>query len=84
SLAPGSAQARVVRLPDGALLNRYWDARDTPREEAWAEDVATAQASGRDPSEVYCHLRAAAESGWDFSTRWLDESEAPTLARICT
>lgn len=83
-LAPGSAQARVVRLPDGALLNRYWDARDTPREEAWAEDVATAQASGREPAEVYRHLRAAAESGWDFSTRWLDESEAPTLASIRT
>jgi alpha,alpha-trehalase len=88
SLAPGTAHARVVRLPDGALLNRYWDARDTPREEAWLEDVRTAQASGRDAAEVYRHLRAAAESGWDFSTRWLDESAtpdgAPTLAHICT
>ena len=88
ALAPGQADRRVVRLPDGALLNRYWDARDTPREEAWLEDVTTAQASGRDAAEVYRDLRAAAESGWDFSTRWLAETDAdaglPTLARICT
>ncbi|MDP9899619.1 trehalase family glycosidase [Variovorax ginsengisoli] len=74
-LAPGQAAQRVVRMPDGAALNRYWDARDTPREEAWLEDVTTAQASGREPAEVYRHLRAAAESGWDFSTRWLGEPD---------
>ena len=87
ALAPGAAASRVVRLPDGALLNRYWDERDAPREESWIEDVGTAQASGRDAGEVYRHLRAAAESGWDFSTRWLAESaggSVPTLAHICT
>ncbi|WP_326538567.1 alpha,alpha-trehalase TreF [Pseudorhodoferax sp.] len=71
-LAPGAAQRRVVRLSDGALLNRYWDARDTPREEAWREDVATAAAAPQRPAaEVFRDLRAAAESGWDFSSRWL-------------
>lgn len=59
----------VVRMPDGAVLNRYWDAKATPRDESFAEDVATAAASGRDPAEVYRDLRAAAESGWDFSSR---------------
>src|SRR5690606_8834083 len=47
ALAPGSAPRRVVRMPDGAILNRYWDDRDTPREEAYKEDVATARASQR-------------------------------------
>jgi alpha,alpha-trehalase len=73
-LAPGSAHRRVVRLPDGALLNRYWDDRDTPREEAYRRDVETARLSGRPAPEVYRNLRAAAESGWDFSSRWFDEN----------
>ncbi|WP_211101426.1 alpha,alpha-trehalase TreA [Niveispirillum sp. SYP-B3756] len=65
---------RVVRLADGSLLNRYWDDRDSPRDESYAEDVETArQAPDRPAAEVYRHLRAAAESGWDFSSRWLDD-----------
>ena len=73
---PAQAQAsrRVVRLPGGALLNRYWDDRDTPREESWLEDVATARACQREPQDLYRNLRAAAESGWDFSSRWLSQS----------
>jgi alpha,alpha-trehalase len=61
----------VVRMADGSLLNRYWDDRDTPREESYAEDVATAAKTSRPKAEVYRDLRAAAESGWDFSSRWL-------------
>jgi len=73
-LAPGQARERVVRLADGQLLNRYWDARAVPRTESWADDLATAaQASQRAPSQVYRDLRAGAESGWDFSSRWLDD-----------
>jgi alpha,alpha-trehalase len=72
-LQPGHAHRRVVVLPDGALLNRYWDDRDTPREESWREDVATASQTSRPAEEVYRDLRAAAESGWDFSSRWLDQ-----------
>lgn len=62
---------RTVRMPDGSLLNRYWDDRDTPRDESYAEDVETAAQSGRPVGTVYRDLRAAAESGWDFSARWL-------------
>lgn len=66
-----SACQRTVRMPDGTLLNRYWDDRDTPRDESFAEDVETAAKASRPPSIVYRDLRAAAESGWDFSARWL-------------
>lgn len=66
------ACARVVRMADGSLLNRYWDDRDTPRDESYAEDVATA-AHSTHKAGIYRHLRAAAESGWDFSSRWLRE-----------
>jgi alpha,alpha-trehalase len=82
SLAPGSAHRRVVRLADGTLLNRYWDDRDTPREESYRNDVETARESGRPAAEVYRNLRAAAESGWDFSSRWL--ADGGNLATIRT
>ncbi|SMP78633.1 alpha,alpha-trehalase [Novosphingobium panipatense] len=65
---------RVVRMPDGSVLNRYWDDRDTPRDESFAEDQATAaKASTRPTGEVFRNLRAGAESGWDFSSRWLSD-----------
>jgi alpha,alpha-trehalase len=83
-LAPGQAHRRLVRLADGTLLNRYWDDRCTPREESWREDVATAAQGSRPAQDVYRHLRAAAESGWDFSSRWLDETANPSLSSIRT
>lgn len=70
TLARGAAYRRVVRLADGTLLNRYWDDLDIPRDEAWIEDTATARESTRPQADVYRDLRAAAESGWDFSSRW--------------
>ncbi|WP_157215888.1 alpha,alpha-trehalase TreF [Flavisphingomonas formosensis] len=74
---------RVVRLPDGNRLNRYWDDRATPRDESWREDVLTAQAAPKRPAaEVYRDLRAGAESGWDYSARWL--ADGRTLATIRT
>ncbi len=69
--APGERR-RVIRLADGAILNRYWDDLTVPRDESWAEDVALAAAHPeRSSPELWRDLRAAAESGWDFSSRWL-------------
>ncbi len=61
---------RLVLLPDGAVLNRYWDEYDTPRPEAYREDIELAHKSTKAPQTVFRNLRAAAESGWDFSSRW--------------
>ncbi|OGX80913.1 alpha,alpha-trehalase TreF [Hymenobacter glacialis] len=69
-LKPGTAARRAVRLPTGAVLNRYWDDSDQPREESYAEDVAAARLSKQPPAQFYRHIRAAAASGWDFSSRW--------------
>jgi alpha,alpha-trehalase len=80
TLLPGEAYRNLVRLPDGT--NRYWDARDAPRDESYKEDVDTAAGSGRPPGLVYRNLRAAAESGWDFSSRWL--ADGKTLATVRT
>jgi alpha,alpha-trehalase len=67
----GAKYRRLVTLPGGTSLNRYWDNRPEPRPEAYAEDVHTASKSDAPVEETFRHIRAAAESGWDFSSRWL-------------
>lgn len=69
-LPRGQACGHLVHLPDGALLNRYWDDCDHPREESYRDDVLTARNSDRPLAQVYRELRAGAESGWDFCSRW--------------
>lgn len=68
-----TAVRRVVKV-DGVLLNRYWDDSDRPRQESYAEDIAVAVQVDRDPSNLYRDIRAACESGWDFSSRWFEDS----------
>lgn len=73
-------KTRVVRMPEGEILNRYWDHNTTPRPESYREDVETAREAvrefpGRTIEEVYRDIRAAAESGWDFSSRWLNRGK---------
>ena len=58
------------RMPGGELLSRYWDDSDQPREESYREDVEAAKATTQPPAEFYRNVRAAAASGWDFSSRW--------------
>jgi alpha,alpha-trehalase len=82
AILPGRAARHLVRLLDGTILNRYWDERRAPRDESYLEDVQTASQSTRPASEVWRNLRAAAESGWDFSSRWLADGE--TLSTIRT
>jgi alpha,alpha-trehalase len=67
------ATHRMVRMRDGSLLNRYWDENDTPRPEAYKEDVELSHQSQQKPEDLFRHLRAAAESGWDFSSRWFKD-----------
>jgi alpha,alpha-trehalase len=69
-LHPGAAHRRVVAMPDGSILNRFWDDRDTPRDESYREDTELARSSGRPAPSLYRDIRAAAESGWDFGSRW--------------
>ena len=64
---------RVVRLQRGAIVNRYWDDQTGPRPESYPEDLELAEASNQSPEQLYKNLRAACESGWDFSARWFAE-----------
>ncbi|MGH7700970.1 MAG: trehalase family glycosidase, partial [Gemmatimonadales bacterium] len=69
-LAPGQAHRRVVRLSDGAVLNRYWDDRATPRPESYRPDYEIGRTVAEpERAAFYRTTRATAESGWDFSSR---------------
>jgi Neutral trehalase len=81
-LQTGKAYKRVVKLNDSTVMNRYWDDYTAPRQESYREDVMTAQQSGRDKSVVYTHLRAAAESGIDFSSRWFKDKKNLTTIHV--
>lgn len=82
SISEGDTHRRVVN-EDGDILNRYWDDRPLPREESWNEDKALTEGLNPDESaKRYRNLRAAAESGWDFSSRWF--RNAQTLNTIRT
>lgn len=73
-LKNGEAHRRLVKLPDGTLLNRYWDDDATPRPESYKEDVELAHGTSFQSAEsLFLNIRAACESGWDFSTRWFKD-----------
>ncbi len=80
-LTPGEAHRRVVRLVNGALLNRYWDDIPAPRPESYREDFELGQrVPAAEREALYRNVRASAESGWDFSSRWMrDPADLRTL-----
>lgn len=66
------AYRRTVTIAPGVVLNRYWDDNASPRQESFIEDVQLAELCEREPEDLYRNIRAACESGWDFSSRWCD------------
>jgi alpha,alpha-trehalase len=83
TLKRGQAYRHVVRLSDGALLNRYWDDRATPRDESYREDVETAKAlAGNRSARLWRNLRAGGETGWDFSSRWFADGAHLATIRV--
>jgi alpha,alpha-trehalase len=66
---------RVVMLDDGNILNRYYDDKPEPRPESYHEDMKLAEGLTAEQSkQLFTNLRAACESGWDFSSRWFADS----------
>ncbi|XP_030833621.1 trehalase [Strongylocentrotus purpuratus] len=64
-------------------LNRYNVNMGMPRPESYREDIETADGKNEEEAaEVYSNLASAAESGWDFSTRWF--RDGATLGSIRT
>ncbi|NGX51465.1 MAG: Periplasmic trehalase [Chlamydiae bacterium] len=54
-------------------LNHYFDSLNTPRPEAYKRETALAERATN--PEFFRNLRAACASGWDFSSRWLEDSK---------
>jgi alpha,alpha-trehalase len=70
----GESRRRVVQIEDG-YLNRYFDKQTRPRPEMYGIDIELFKNSGRDAASFYRSIRAACESGWDFSSRWLSSNQ---------
>lgn len=73
TLKDDEAFRRVVNV-GGVNLNRYYDDSSKPRQESYYEDVRTGIVNQNPDGKVYTHLRAGAESGWDFSSRWFEDT----------
>lgn len=85
ALAPENrAVHRTVLLEDGTIMNRYWDFLNFPRPESYKEDVELAEdLPVEEKTTLYRNLRAGAESGWDYSTRWFaDPSDFGTIRTV--
>ncbi|GAB3809890.1 alpha,alpha-trehalase TreF [Spirosoma humi] len=70
--------SRVAKVAGKYVLNRYWDESSQPRPESYREEVELAHSAeplGVVPAELYNHIRAACESGWDFSSRWFRDQK---------
>ncbi|WP_190808691.1 alpha,alpha-trehalase TreF [Flagellimonas sp. S3867] len=70
-------QKHVVDLGMKTYLNRYWDEGDSPRPEAYKEDLHLASELETDSLKqlLFRNLRSAAASGWDFSSRWYGQKD---------
>lgn len=71
----GDTFEHVVKMPDGSILNRYYDRGESPRPEAYKEDFTLASKQVGDEKRIYRDLRAGAESGWDYSSRWFRDGK---------
>jgi alpha,alpha-trehalase len=84
--APTTAITPTAAAALSALAVYRVDAAPAPRPESWAEDAATGAAAGAGAAAAACYrgIAAAAESGWDFSSRWLAPGGDGGLASIRT
>ena len=71
---------KTVGMGNNKFLNRYFDPETIPREESYAEDVEIANKLDKtERGKLYRNIRAAAESGWDFSSRWFEDEDLNCL-----
>lgn len=67
----GDSFEHIVKLNKDTILNRYYDMEVIPRPESYLHDyVIGSQLEEKKAQKLYKDIRAGAESGWDFSSRW--------------
>lgn len=67
------AYKRVLKTKYGDILNRYFDEENIPRPESYLIDLEGY--SYAENNTYYRNIRSACESGWDFSSRWLQHKD---------
>jgi len=84
-LPPPSPRKPHQPQPQLHVLNRYWTASNHPRPESFKEDLHHAGLADC-AQGFYANIAAGAESGWDFSSRWIAPCEKGeyALERIAT
>ncbi|XP_044574448.1 trehalase-like isoform X2 [Cotesia glomerata] len=68
-------------------LARYYENSSGPRPESYREDIMAAEnLRSEEKEEYYKEIKSAAESGWDFSSRWfiLDGTNKGNLSNLKT
>ncbi|XP_050583012.1 trehalase-like isoform X5 [Bombus affinis] len=69
-------------------LARFFEESSGPRPESYKEDYLTSQSfrTNEEKDNYYAELKTAAESGWDFSSRWfiLDGTNKGNLTNLKT
>jgi len=78
-------QNSSVVLAGGLVLNRYIAGSSVPRPEGYNEDVAAAKSvPAAERPALFRNLASAAESGWDFSSRWMRDANSSALSETIT
>ncbi|RZL34650.1 MAG: trehalase, partial [Pedobacter sp.] len=61
----------------------YWDEENTPRPEGYIQDLEIFHNAKGNTDQLYRNIRAACESGWDFSSRWFaNPNDVTTIKTI--
>ncbi|KAJ2024694.1 hypothetical protein IWW57_003634 [Coemansia sp. S610] len=73
----------ITKSDDSGIvqLSRYIVDTDQPRPESYTKDYELAHNATTDPAiqaRIYADMATGAESGWDYSTRWVKYPSAPT------
>uniref|UniRef100_A0A5F5Q2K0 Trehalase n=1 Tax=Equus caballus TaxID=9796 RepID=A0A5F5Q2K0_HORSE len=77
------AENRSISVSSGGksyVLNRYYVPYGGPRPESYSKDAELADTLPEgDREDLFAELKAGAESGWDFSSRWFIGGPNPDL-----
>lgn len=76
--------ANHTLMVKGHRLARYGDKSSGPRPESYREDIETGRdfATDAEREEHYSELKAAAESGMDFSSRWFINDDGENIGDL--
>jgi alpha,alpha-trehalase len=76
NLKPNEANKSVVKMQNGAILNRYWDSLHTPRPESYKEDYETAETTAL---QLAMRIKVASPEALQ---RILEENKANTYRNL--